>query len=121
MSGSVEGASVSVNVGELKKLILNKIDKVDMEMLVESKASKKDTNKALLSVELLHKHISHIMVILMEIARHVGLGPTEAERLESEKARGARRAYLHKQMMKVSKWIFQFNTTFEAQESKEDE
>lgn len=108
-------------MGELKKLILNKIDKVDMEMLVESKASKKDTNKALLSVELLHKHISHIMVILMEIARHVGLGPTEAERLESEKARGARRAYLHKQMMKVSKWIFQFNTTFEAQESKEDE
>jgi len=26
-----EGASVSVNVGELKKLILNKMDKVDME------------------------------------------------------------------------------------------
>jgi hypothetical protein len=30
-NGSTEGASVSVNVGELKKLILNKMDKVDME------------------------------------------------------------------------------------------
>jgi hypothetical protein len=61
------------------------------------------------------------MVILMEIARHVGLGPVEAERLETEKARGARRAYLYKQMMKVSKWIFQFSTTFEAQASTEEE
>jgi len=74
-------------------------------MLVDSKASKKDTNKALLAIETMHNHISHIMVMLSEVARHVGLGPSDWERLETEKSRGARKAYIYKQMMKVSKWI----------------
>ena len=63
-------------------------------------------------IEILHSHISHIIVLVMEIARHVGLGLYDQERLESEKTKAMRRAYLFKQMIKVTKWIFHFDPTF---------
>lgn len=47
--------------------------------------------------------------MLMEMARHVGLGLSEQEKLESDKSRQLRKTYLYKQMKKVSRWIFSFD------------
>ena len=42
-SHNLENANVSVKASELRRLIDNKIDKIDLEMMIESKASKLDT------------------------------------------------------------------------------
>jgi predicted Zn-dependent protease with MMP-like domain len=44
-------------------------------------------NCALIGVETLHNQISHLIVLMIELLKHVGLGNPDVERLETEKAK----------------------------------
>lgn len=68
-------------------MLLSKIDKIDLESMMEQKANKVDAHLSLRGVEVIHSQLSHVIVMLMEVARHVGLGLSDQEKLESDKSR----------------------------------
>lgn len=48
-------------------------------------------------------------MLLVEFTKLVGLGPPNAEKLESEKNRTLRRAFLYKHAERISRWVFTFD------------
>lgn len=92
-----EGKYISISSVDLKKLIESKIDRVDLDYLMDTKANKTDATRAIIGMDVIHSQISHIIVLLIEFAKHVGLGPHSEERLESDKVKTSRRAFFYKQ------------------------
>ena len=61
------------------------------------------------NIEVIHSQLSHVMVLLIEFIRLLGIGPEENERYETDKHWQQKRVFLNKQCQRVSKWIFMFD------------
>ena len=69
-SGGGTQSGASVNTVELKQLIANKADKSDLHTLENQKSNKTDTEQSMKCADIMHKQITHIIVLFIEIIKY---------------------------------------------------
>ena len=61
------------------------MDRADFDQAINLKANKVDMMRSLRNIEVIHSQLSHVMVLLIEFIRLLGIGPEDSERYESDK------------------------------------
>lgn len=51
---------------ELRKLLALKVDKTDMDNVIEMKSNKTDTDLVMKGLDITHKQITHLVVLVIE-------------------------------------------------------
>ncbi|CAI2383280.1 unnamed protein product [Moneuplotes crassus] len=93
-------------IEELDGMLQGKVGNAEFANALETKANKNDTTTAMNSIEILHKQNQNICGIIMEALKQAADSFLNTD--ESEKSLYEKRVQLHKQALRVSKWIDMF-------------
>lgn len=63
------GSGIGLDNNELRRLLISKVDKIDLDRVIEMKSNRTDTEQAIRAIEVLHKQVSHIIVLLIEMMK----------------------------------------------------
>jgi hypothetical protein len=55
----------------LKRALVGKVDKVELEAVANLKSNKRDTDVALKGIDILHKQVTHLVVLVVELVKLV--------------------------------------------------
>ncbi len=47
-------------------MLMSKVDKAELEAVIDMKSNKSDTDLAMKGIDILHKQVSHLIVLLVE-------------------------------------------------------
>jgi hypothetical protein len=50
-------------------MLLSKVDKIDLDRVVEMKSNRSDTEQAIRAIDVIHKQVSHIIVLFIEMMK----------------------------------------------------
>ena len=53
----------------MRKIIISKVDKSELEAVIDMKSNKADTDLALKSLDIIHKQITHMIVLIIELVK----------------------------------------------------
>ena len=106
--GKEEGSSVSMTAvtDQMKEVVSTKAEKDEMEHLIGAKANKVDTEMCLRWVDLLHKMVNQVM-LLLTLKCKSDLEPVGGE---SANVKQNRKVQLLHQSLLISKWIESFDS-----------
>ena len=48
---------------------MSKVDKVDLEMVIDMKSNKNDTDLAMKGLDIVHKQVTHMIVLVVELIK----------------------------------------------------
>lgn len=48
---------------------MSKVDKVDLEMVIDMKSNKTDTDLAMKGLDIVHKQVTHMIVLVVELIK----------------------------------------------------
>ena len=107
-SGKDDNANVSMKAvaNELKEVVSSKAERDEMDSLISTKASKVDTEMCLRWVDLLHKMVNQVM-LLVTLKCKSDLEPIGGE---SNNVKQNRKVQLLHQSLLISKWIESFDS-----------
>ena len=54
---------------ELRKILLTKVDKSELEAVINVKSNKNDTDIAMKGLDIIHKQITHMIVLIIEMIK----------------------------------------------------
>ncbi len=94
--------------GELKKILMQKVDKQEVEALIDLKSNKHDTDQTMKAMDIIHKQITHMIVLMIEIVK----GSMNALSIanDSDKTKHHKNLmYLLSQTVNVCRWINEFD------------
>ena len=97
---SIAPALNARNPDEVQIMLRNKADKSDVTHLMDIKSNKIDTENTMRSIDIMHKQITHIIVLLVEFLKTNVKGSKESE----VKIQG-KRMYILQNAMKVVNWV----------------
>ena len=60
-----------MDTGEFKKALVGKVDKVELEAVINMKSNKHDTDVAMKGIDILHKQVTHLVVLVVELVKLV--------------------------------------------------
>ena len=63
------GSGVGVDAQELKKMLMSKVDQVDLEAVINMKSNKADTDIAMKGLDIVHKQVTHMIVLVVELIK----------------------------------------------------
>lgn len=72
-----------VTFKEIDDLMVNKVDRSEMELVLNLKSNKTDTNTNMVSIDIMHKHIKHLAVLIIEILRSKTMRYLKSEESEA--------------------------------------
>eukprot|EP00347_Sterkiella_histriomuscorum_P007561 403348445 len=113
-AGSQSGTSIS-NIGsgigldnnELRKILIQKVDKQELDKVMQVKSNKLDVEQALKSIDILHKQICHQIVLFIELLKLL-MNPSNSPQ-ENQKTKEQKKMFVLSQAINVCKWINQFD------------
>jgi hypothetical protein len=93
---------------ELRNMLLSKVDKAELEAVIDMKSNKKDTDLAMKGLDILHKQVTHMIVLVIEMIKS---GMTQMSiTCDSEKSRHHKnQMYLLQQAVSVCRWVNEFD------------
>lgn len=50
-------------------MLMSKVDKVDLEMVIDMKSNKTDTDLAMKGLDIVHKQVTHMIVLVVELIK----------------------------------------------------
>lgn len=54
---------------------MSKVDKIDLDKVIDMKSNRSDTEQAMKAIDILHKQVTHIIVLFIELIKiQVGSG-----------------------------------------------
>lgn len=54
---------------ELRKILLSKVEKSELEVVIGMKSNKADTDLAMKGLDIIHKQITHLVVLVIEMIK----------------------------------------------------
>ena len=63
------GSGVGMDSNELRKILLSKVEKSELEVVIGMKSNKADTDLAMKSLDIIHKQITHLVVLVIEMIK----------------------------------------------------
>lgn len=63
------GTGVGVDQNELRKLLISKVDKADLDQIVDMKSNKTDTDIVMKGLDIVHKQVTHGVVLIIELIK----------------------------------------------------
>lgn len=102
------GSGVGMDSGELRKILLTKVEKSELEAVIDMKSNKADTDMALKGLDIIHKQITHMIVLVIEMIK---LSMTQMSlATDSDKTRHHKALmYTLQQAVNVCRWINDFD------------
>ena len=92
------------NVDEVGVMIKHKADMSDLKNLMDIKSNKVDTENNMRNIDILHKQITHIVVLLIEL-----LKTNVHQQKESQVKIQSKRMFILQNAMKVVNWVNKFD------------
>ena len=65
------GSGWGLDVNEMRQILMQKVDKSEMESLGDIKSNKSDMERVLRDIDIVHRQLIHVMVLLVE---HIKVG-----------------------------------------------
>ena len=97
-----------MDTGEFKKALVGKVDKVELEAVINMKSNKHDTDIAMKGIDILHKQVTHLVVLVVELVKLVMNQLSLIS--DSEKTRHHKSLmYLLQQGVNVCRWVSEFD------------
>lgn len=75
--------TTGVTIEEIESLMSSKVERAELTTALEIKSNKIDTNINMKAIDILHKQIKHLAVILIEILRDKTMKYMKSENSES--------------------------------------
>lgn len=93
---------------ELRKILLTKVEKSELEAVINIKSNKSDTDLAMKGLDIIHKQITHIVVLVIEMIK---LSMTQMSlSSDSDKTKHHKSLmYTLQQAVNVCRWINDFD------------
>ena len=85
-------------------MLVEKVDKTELEQMDNNKSNKSDTQLTLKAIELLHKQVMHVVVLLIEVIKTM-----IPNAQENEKVREKKKLYNLQSAVSVCKWALRFD------------
>lgn len=97
-----------MDTGEFKKALVGKVDKVELEAVINMKSNKHDTDIAMKGIDILHKQVTHLVVLVVELVKLVMNQLSLIS--DSEKTKHHKSLmYLLQQGVNVCRWVSEFD------------
>ena len=93
-----------LDANEIKNMMSGKVDRDELTALYDLKSNKLDTEMTMKSVDIVHKQIKHLVVILVEIMRLSVTAQSETKQSKLNK-----KMYLLQQSISIGQWINEFD------------
>jgi len=92
----------------MKKLMMSKVDRVDLDAVIDLKSNKSDTDLAMKGIDIMHKQVTHMIVLLVELIKSVM--NTLSIHNDSDKTKNHKNLlYILQQAVNVCRWINEFD------------
>ena len=102
------GTGVGVDAQELKKIMMSKVDKVDLEAVIDTKSNKMDTDIAMKGLDIVHKQVTHLVVLIVELIKSCMNSLSIYN--DSDKTKHHKNLmYILQQAVNVCRWINDFD------------
>jgi len=93
---------------DLKKILMQKVDKQEVEAMIDLKSNKTDTDMAMKALDIVHKQITHMIVLVIEMVK----GQMNALSIvnDSDKTKHHKNLmFLLSQAVNVCRWVNEFD------------
>ena len=105
ISTKIVGNNISND--EVEAMIRDKVNRAELLANLDQKSNKRDTEIAMKSIEVIHKHTKTLLSVVIENLHQSA--ESFLNTVDSEKVQYERRADLYKQAMRVAKWVEMFD------------
>lgn len=99
-TSNVPNALIGVDGTEIKGLLMQKADRKELDALNDLKSNKVDTEQTMKAIDILHKQITHIIVLFIESVK-----ASIKNHVDNKKALQKKRMYVLQQAVNVCQWV----------------
>jgi DNA polymerase family B len=99
---------VGIDSQELKKIMMSKVDKVDLEMVIDMKSNKTDTDLAMKGLDIVHKQVTHMIVLVVELIKSC-MNALSIHNDSDKTKHHKNLMYILQQAVNVCRWINDFD------------
>lgn len=89
-------------------MLMSKVDKVDLEMVIDMKSNKTDTDLAMKGLDIVHKQVTHMIVLVVELIKS-SMNSLSIHNDSDKTKHHKNLMYILQQAVHVCRWINDFD------------